>query len=67
MNQYPDYKIPGFSGVPASKLVMGLLASTSAGGASYYAAPSVVKSAVSTLSSKGISIGGIMFWDSHWD
>lgn len=36
--------IPNFKGVPRSKLVLGLIASTSAGGAAYYAAPSTISS-----------------------
>jgi len=46
MNKYPDYTISGFKGVPEDKLVLGVLASTSAGGAAYYATPNNVKSAM---------------------
>jgi|KNS10NT17metaT_FD_contig_61_44261_length_1703_multi_2_in_0_out_0_2 hypothetical protein len=43
LNKYSEYTISGFDGVPAKKLVMGVLASTSAGGAAYYAPPATVK------------------------
>ena len=37
--------IPNFSGVPANKLVIGVLASTSAGGAASYATPDMIAAA----------------------
>ncbi|MBK2046231.1 hypothetical protein IB644_06675, partial [Allofrancisella guangzhouensis] len=63
-----EYKIPGFSGVPENKLIIGLLASPSAGISTYYAEPTEVKKAVQVLESNyNINVGGIMFWDSNWD
>lgn len=35
--------IPNFKGVSGQKLMIGVLASTSAGGAQYYAPPSVIR------------------------
>lgn len=35
--------LPNFKGVSGDKLLMGVLASTSAGGAAYYAPPSVIR------------------------
>jgi chitinase len=68
MNKYPDYEIPGFIGVPENKLMIGTLASTSAGIAKYYTGGEAVKDAVETLSNEySIDVGGVMFWDSHWD
>jgi len=62
-----DYKIPNFSGVPANKLIMGLLASSSAGGKSYYATPEQLDLAFNNLEARGFSPAGVMLWDSHWD
>jgi chitinase len=60
--------IPNFSGVPASKLVIGVLASTSAGGAAYYATPDMIAAAFNTLQQTyQVQPGGIMMWDSNWD
>jgi hypothetical protein len=42
--------IPNFSGVSGKKLLIGLLASTQAGGAAYYAPPGVVISFKNFLS-----------------
>ena len=67
MNKYPNYTIPNFNGVPANKLIMGVLASTSAGIASFYAPPTALKAAISSLKKQGIDVGGVMMWDSHWD
>ncbi len=56
-----------FAGVPQNKLVIGLLASTSAGIASYYTTPATLSSVMNTLASQGNNIAGVMLWDSHWD
>jgi chitinase len=57
-----------YTSVPANKLIMGVLASTSAGGAAYYPTPAMLTSAISTLSSQyATQVGGVMMWDSHWD
>jgi len=55
--------IPNFNGVPPEKLVIGLLASTSAGNAGYYVPASTIASFIQWLP----TLTGIMFWDSHWD
>lgn len=60
--------IPNFSGVPANKLVIGVLASTSAGGAAYYATPDMIAAAFNTLQQTyKVQPAGIMMWDSNWD
>ncbi len=57
-----------YTGVPANKLIMGVLASTSAGGAAFYPTPAMLTSAITTLSSQyATQVGGVMMWDSHWD
>lgn len=72
-NQNGLYGTKAFSpsvyvGVPANKLIMGVLASTSAGGAAFYPTPQMLTSAITTLSSQyTTSVGGVMMWDSHWD
>lgn len=59
--------IKDFAGVPGNKLLMGILASSQAGGAAYYAPPSVISSFKSFLSSNNHQLYGFMVWDSHWD
>ncbi len=57
-----------FAGVPQNKLIIGLLASTSAGGSAYYALPSTIVSVINTLQSTYSSnVAGVMLWDSNWD
>lgn len=57
-----------YVGVPPEKLIMGVLASTSAGGAAFYPTPQMLTSAISTLNSTyNTNVGGVMMWDSHWD
>jgi chitinase len=67
MNKLSSYQIPDFEGVPANKLIMGLLASPSAGRSEFYAPAAEIEKAVNELDKMNINIGGIMFWDSHWD
>ena len=63
-----DQPISGYNGVPASKLVIGVLASTTAGNASYYTGSTNLSTAISTLhSTYGVDVAGVMMWDSHWD
>ena len=59
--------IANFSGVNASKLSIGVLASSSAGGPSYYNPPSVILSYTNWLKQQDILIAGMFLWDSHWD
>lgn len=59
--------ISGFTGVPGKKLLIGLEASTSAGGSSFYATPAVIASFKSWIAAKDYPIEGFMIWDSHWD
>ena len=59
--------IPNFSGVPGNKLLMGVLASSKAGGSAYYASPTVITELKSFLGSKNYPMHGFMIWDSHWD
>lgn len=65
-----NYSLNGktFNGIPASKLIMGVIASPQAGNSQYYAAPSELSNAIQDLGTKdSTSIGGVMMWDSHWD
>lgn len=59
--------IPNFSGVNGNKLLIGVLASSSAGGAAYYAQPTVIKALKEYLTTNNYSLKGFMIWDSHWD
>jgi chitinase len=59
--------IDGFSGVRGEKLLMGLLASTSAGGSQYYAPPETIQQFKSWLKSNQYPLVGFMLWDSFWD
>lgn len=62
-----DQVISGYKGVPANKLVIGVLASTSAGNASYYTGSSNITSAITTLNNTyKVNVAGVMMWDSNW-
>lgn len=57
-----------YPGVPAHKLILGVLASTSAGMSAFYAQPNIVGEAFSILKTQhGVDVGGVMMWDSNWD
>ncbi len=47
--------------------MMGLLASTQAGGKAYYAPPSVVRSFKQWIAKNKYPLKGFMMWDSNWD
>ena len=58
--------IPNFSGIPSSKLLIGIPASSSAG--TGYPSPTTISSFLSwTKQSTQTDIAGMMIWDSHWD
>lgn len=59
--------LPNFSGVKGEKLLMGVLASTSAGGAAYYTQPSTISNFRKYLADNKYPLAGFMMWDSHWD
>ncbi len=59
--------LPNFKGVSGNKLLMGLLASTSAGGAQYYAPPSAIRDFKSWIKQNNYPLKGFMMWDSNWD
>lgn len=59
--------IANFSGVDGNKLFIGVLASTSAGGASYYATPQTIGQFQAWLKSNNYPLKGFMMWDSNWD
>lgn len=59
--------IPNFKGVSGDKLIMGVLASTSAGGSQYYASPNVIIEFKSWIKQKNYPLKGFMMWDSNWD
>lgn len=56
-----------FNGVNGNKMVMGVLASPSAGGSQYYAQPVTLRAFKSWLVSNNYPLKGFMMWDSHWD
>jgi chitinase len=60
-------KIPDFSGVDGNKLVMGVLASTSAGNSAYYASPQTIKEFKTWIKANNYPLKGFMMWDSNWD
>ena len=47
--------------------MMGMLASTSAGGAQYYAPPNIVREFKIWIKQKNYPLKGFMMWDSNWD
>lgn len=59
--------IPNFNGVAGDKLVMGVLASTKAGGAQYYSEPSVIREFKEWIKQNNYPLNGFMMWDSNWD
>lgn len=59
--------IANFSGVAGEKLLMGVLASTVAGGSNYYADDTVIKAFRDWLAANNYPLRGFMMWDSHWD
>jgi chitinase len=59
--------IPDFKGVPASKLIMGVLASPDARAASEYKNPTTVRDFKTWLLSKGYDMYGFQVWNSYWD
>lgn len=61
-------QLNGFNGVPVSKLIIGTIASASAGGASYYGGMTPIQQAYTGLQANyGYTPRGFMFWDSYWD
>lgn len=56
-----------FKGVAGNKLMMGVLASTSAGGSAYYFSPDIIRQFKSWLAQNNYELRGFMSWDSHWD
>lgn len=59
--------IENFKGVAGNKLMMGVLASTRAGGAAYYYQPTVIDEFKAWLAENKYELRGFMMWDSHWD
>lgn len=59
--------IANFTGIAGEKLLIGLEASTSAGGSSFYATPAVIQEFKSWIASNNYPLEGFMIWDSHWD
>jgi chitinase len=59
--------ITGYNGINGSKLLIGLEASTSAGGSSFYASADTITKFKSWISTNGFPLEGFMIWDSHWD
>jgi chitinase len=67
MTPWGSKPLPNFKGVAGEKLVMGITASTSAGGAAYYYTPQVIAEFRSWLKANKYPMAGFMLWDSHWD
>lgn len=65
----PQTPIANFAGVPESKLIIGILASSKAGGSAFAPTPTMLESVVQTLSQPPYnnSLAGYMMWDSYWD
>jgi len=59
--------IPNFSGVDGNKLLIGLEASNTAGGANYYITPDIIAAFKQWLLDNNYPLKGFMMWDSHWD
>ena len=59
--------LKNFTGVAAKKLLIGVLASQSAGGAAYYGPPANIKEFRNWLTASNYTVAGFMMWDSHWD
>ena len=59
--------IPNFSGVDGNKLLIGLEASTTAGGSNYYVTPAIINDFKIWLAANNYPLRGFMIWDSHWD
>ncbi len=59
--------LANFNGVAGNKLMMGVLASSSAGGASYYYTPDTITAFRQWLATNNYPLAGFMMWDSHWD
>jgi chitinase len=53
--------------VDGNKLLIGVIASTSAGGPGYYATPGTIKEFKDWLANNTYPMKGFMMWDSHWD
>jgi len=59
--------IVDFKGVHPNKLLIGVMASPVAGGASHYYSPSIITEFKSWLQSENYPLRGFMMWDSNWD
>lgn len=62
-----DTPLPNFNGVNGNKLLIGVLASSSAGGAAYYASPDTISQFKNWINTNNHPLKGFMIWDSHWD
>lgn len=64
----PNYgPIANFKGVAGNKILMGLIASTSAGGSGFYTSPTNLGQFKNYLSVSNYPMKGFMMWDSYWD
>lgn len=57
--------IPNFSGIPQSKLIMGIPASSTAGNSAPSSA--TISQFINWTIAQNYSLKGWMIWDSHWD
>lgn len=59
--------IADFCGIDGDKMMMGLLASTSAGDSRFYRSRSTIREFKYWLEANNYELKGFMIWDSHWD
>lgn len=67
MTPWGSKPIENFKGVKGEKILMGVLASTKAGGEAYLFKPEVLAQFKQWLSANKYPLGGFMMWDSNWD
>jgi chitinase len=64
---FPTTNPVKYNGMPASKLLLGVPASSTAANQAYYPSPAVLTQVLQDLTQEYSDFGGIMTWDSHWD
>jgi chitinase len=62
-----DTPLANYNGIDGKKLLIGTLASPTAGVAGYYATPENIAAFKSWLAANNHELKGFMLWDSHWD
>jgi len=67
MTPWGSTPITNFAGVAGEKIMMGITASATAGGAAYVNTPKVLNDLKDWLKANNYPMAGFMMWDSHWD